>query len=124
MRKLIATYLDRPHLVLALAWGQWFGQVLEQWLTSGQVLTWQTLVSTAIAFWFTKRPGDMTRPAAEAKAQEARLSASAAGYEEGVRSSRPPAYEWHEPAAFDDVPELELPDEPTPLERPQRGGMQ
>jgi hypothetical protein len=117
MSKLIATYLDRPHLVVALAWGQWIINVLAQWAASGQVLTWQTLVSTAVAAWFTRRPGDATAPQVAARVQEARLSAASAGYEEGVRNSRPPL-------AWEEVPELELPDELTPRERPSGGGMQ
>jgi hypothetical protein len=94
MSKFVAAYLNRPNLVTAIAISQWVIQVLEQWLLSGQVLTWQTLFSTAIAFYFARRPGDVTRPEVRAKLHEVRQSASAAGYEEGVRASV--GGEWRE----------------------------
>lgn len=78
LSKFIASYLDRPHLVLAIAWGQWLLNVVAQWAASGQVLTWQTLVSTAVAAWFTSRPGDLSRPQVAAKLETARTDAAQA----------------------------------------------
>lgn len=128
MSKLIATYLDRPHVVTYLAWASWLVDVLITWAASGHPLTAATLGHALAAAFLTKRPGDLSRPAVEAKLETARVDAA-----RGARlSSVPPMPAWSEHAglpptyipALDDVPELELPDEATPLERPRGGGMQ